>query len=173
MAVKQSNHEDLLANIKAIRAMFMNLFDLRTNLSARLCASSGKKKMAKKLDGYLAHELGKYENFVVAAFCDFTFKLSEDLFRPVFFKLYEWSSVNDAPADRLITFYSCTLKLSDKLKSLFVMFAPQFVHNAAELLNKLNSAKTGSSTVILFFCCSTVFFDISLTIKKYIDNLRV
>lgn len=141
MAVKQSNHEDLLANIKAIRAMFMNLFDLRTNLSARLRASGGK-KMAKKLDGYFAHELGKYESFVVAAFCDFTFKLSEDLFRPVFFKLYEWSSVNDAPPDRLITFYSCTLKLSDKLKSLFVMFAPQFAQNAADLLNKLNSVKT-------------------------------
>lgn len=141
LAVKQSNHEDLLANIKAIRSMFMNLFDLRTNMSARLRSSS--KKMAKKLDGFLAHELGKYENFVVTAFCEFTFKLSEDLFRPIFFKLFEWSSVNNAPKDRLITFYRCTFKLSDKLKNLFVIFAPQFVQNAADLLNQLNSSKTG------------------------------
>lgn len=114
-------------------------------MSVRLRAAntSMSKKTARKLDGFLAGELGKYENYVVGAFCEFTFKLSEDLFRPVFFKLYEWSSVHEAPTDRLITFYACTLRLSDKLKSLFVMFAPQFVHNSAELLNQLNSAKTG------------------------------
>lgn len=114
LAVKQSSHEDLLANIKAIRSMFMNLFDLRTNLSARLrnalVTGGEKKKKMKKLDSYLAHELGKYENYVIVAFCEFTFKLSEDLFRPIFFKFFEWSTVNDAPKDRLITFYRCTLK---------------------------------------------------------------
>lgn len=113
LAVKQSNQEDLLANIKAIRAMFMNLFDLRTNMNARLrtaVTTKGSKKAAKRMDAYLAQELCRYENYVIGAFCEFTFKLSEDLFRPIFFKLFEWASVNNAPSDRLITFYRCTFK---------------------------------------------------------------
>lgn len=166
LAIKQSDKEDLLSNIKAIRAMFMNLFDLRTNLSVRL--NTGSKKTARKLDVYLAHELGKYENYVVAAFCEFTFKLSEDLFRPIFFKLYEWSSVHDGQhTDRLITFYNCTLKLSDKLKSLFVMFAPQFVSNAAELLNQLNSAKKDKK----FFKTSKTYAKEHLLLFNVVDTL--
>jgi U3 small nucleolar RNA-associated protein 10 len=106
LAVKQSSHEDLLANIKTIRTMFMNLFDLRTNLSARLNG----KKVGKKLDSFITNELCKYENYVLTTFCEFTFKLSEDLFKPIFYKLFEWSSVNNPPKDRLITFYRCTFK---------------------------------------------------------------
>ena len=106
LAIKQSSHEDLLANIKTIRTMFMNLFDLRTNLSVRL----NEKKVGKKFDSFITKELCKYENYVLTSFCEFTFKLSEDLFKPIFYKLFEWSSVNNPPKDRLITFYRCTFK---------------------------------------------------------------
>ena len=128
-----------------LRTMFTNLFDLRTNYvkSMSKSARAVTKKLGKKFESFMTNELSKYENFVIEAFCEFTYKLSEDLFRPIFFKMYEWATANEPPKDRQITFYRATHRLSDKFKSLFVLFAPQFVQHATELLNSLNSSKTG------------------------------
>ncbi|CAF0714899.1 unnamed protein product [Brachionus calyciflorus] len=142
LAIQNSNQEDLISNLKLLRSMFMNLFDLRSNY-IKLNAKVGKQSKKKQsLEGYLTMELNKYEEFVIGAFVELTFKLSEDLFKPIFFKLYEWATSNNPPKDRLITFYRTTFRLSDKLKNLFVLFAPQFTQNAADALNQLNSSKT-------------------------------
>ena len=86
VAVKSASQEDLLVNIRTLRTMFMNLFELR---------SAAKRQ----------RDLCRLEDFVIDAFCELTFKLSEDLFRPIFFRLFEWATLNDPPKDRLITFY--------------------------------------------------------------------
>ena len=108
-ATRNVNQQDLLANIRSIRSMFMNLFDLRTVLMDRFRAKS---KLAKnKENNYIfAENICKYENYIIEAFCELIFKLSEDLFKPIFFKLHEWATINDPPKDRLITFYRTTLK---------------------------------------------------------------
>lgn len=134
------NQEDLLTNIRLIRSMFMNLFDMRAILMSRLL-SSGK---SSKMNFAFAQNLSKYEDYIIDAFCELIFKLSEDLFKPIFFKLYEWATINEPSKDRLITFYRTTLRLSGKLKNLFVLFASQFMPNASATLDLLNSSKTGN-----------------------------
>jgi U3 small nucleolar RNA-associated protein 10 len=171
MAVKNAGQEDLLANIRTLKTLFMNLFNMRAGFnqsnrkllllqkssltsvaSSKKAAVAGGKKQAvvvssgTDLDGFVTKELCKYENHSINAFCELTFKLSEDLFRPMFFGLYEWATANDgdySAKDRLLTFYRVTYKLSDKLKNLFVLFAAQFVQNAAAVLNNLNPSKSG------------------------------
>ena len=51
--------------------------------------------------------------------------------------------MNDPPKDRLITFYRTTNKLSDKLKSLFVLFSSHFLQNLIQTLDSVNKSKTG------------------------------
>jgi hypothetical protein len=131
-AIQQSNQEDLIANIRQLRSMFMNLFEMRPNYS----------KITSNSEPLVTKEISKYEQYVINAFCELTFKLSEDLFRPIFFKIYEWATINSPPKENQIVFYQTTLKLSDKLKNLFVLFASHFVQNAADLLNLMNSSKT-------------------------------
>lgn len=75
-------------------------------------------------------------------FCEMTLKLSEELFRPMFFRVYEWATMNDPPKDRLITFYRLTYKLSDRLKNLFVLFSSHFIMNAVQTLDALNESKS-------------------------------
>ena len=106
LAIQSANQEDLLANIATLRNMFMNLFEMRSNV-----LKSVKVSKKAKLDGLITVEICKYENHVIDAFCEMTYKLSEDLFRPIFFRMYEWATVNSPPKDRQITFYSSTLRL--------------------------------------------------------------
>ena len=103
-AIRNVSQEDLLANIRLLRSMFMNLFDLRSVLMQKLAAAG------KHDDESFATTVCRYEDFVIDAFCELIFKLSEDLFKPIFFKLYEWATVNEPAKDRLITFYRTTLK---------------------------------------------------------------
>jgi hypothetical protein len=129
MAVKNANQEDLLANIRTFKTMFMNLFNMRAGFnranrkllssnaaSGNKAASSGaakKQTTSGDLDSFVTKELCKYENHSINAFCELTFKLSEDLFRPMFFSLYEWATANDSDCsakDRLVTFYRVTYK---------------------------------------------------------------
>jgi hypothetical protein len=148
-AIQKASQEDIVSNIRMLRTMFTNLFDLRTN-NAKTMSKKVKnviKKLGKKFESFMTNELNKYENFVIEAFCEFTYKLSEDLFRPIFFKMYEWATANEPPKDRQITFYRATFRLSDKLKSLFVLFAPQFLQHSTELLKSLNSSKTGKKFI--------------------------
>ena len=138
-ATRNVNQEDLLTNIRLIRSMFMNLFDMRAVLMTRLLSKS-----KSKMNFTFAQSLSKYEDHIIDAFCELIFKLSEDLFKPIFFKLYEWATINEPSKDRLITFYRTTLRLSGKLKNLFVLFASQFLPNASATLDLLNSSKTGN-----------------------------
>ena len=141
MAIQNSNHEDLITNLKPLRSMFMSLFEIRcTYAKVDRAVKISKKKQP--LEVFLVQKLNRYEEFVIGAFVELTFKLSEDLFKPIFFKVYEWATCSNPSNDRLITFYRMTLRLSDKLKNLFVIFAPQFTQNAANLLIQLNTNKT-------------------------------
>ena len=107
LAVQNSSQEDLLANIRMLRSMFMNLFEMRAYyVKAKKSITSKSSSM----EAFLTNELTKYENHVVLAFCEMTFKLSEDLFKPIFFRMYEWAVVNNPSKERQITFYNATLK---------------------------------------------------------------
>ena len=109
IAIRNVSQEDLLANIRSIRSMFMNLFEFRITLTDQFnrCSKQAKNEL-KSFE--FAETLCKYEDHVINAFCELIFKLSEDLFKPIFFKLFEWATMIEAPKDRLITFYRTTYK---------------------------------------------------------------
>ncbi|XP_077481923.1 HEAT repeat-containing protein 1 [Stigmatopora argus] len=67
-------------------------------------------------------------------------KLSEVTFRPLFFKLVDWSK--SGKKDRLLTFYRLCDRIADRLKGLFVLFAGNLVKPFADLLREINVSKT-------------------------------
>ncbi|XP_015417837.1 PREDICTED: HEAT repeat-containing protein 1-like [Myotis davidii] len=69
-------------------------------------------------------------------------KLSEVTFRPLFFKLFDWAKTEDAPKDRLLTFYNLADCIAAKLKGLFTLFAGHLVKPFADTLNQVNISKT-------------------------------
>ncbi|XP_057682312.1 HEAT repeat-containing protein 1 isoform X2 [Corythoichthys intestinalis] len=67
-------------------------------------------------------------------------KLSEVTFRPLFFKLVDWSK--SGKKDRLLTFFRMCDRIAERLKGLFVLFAGNLVKPFADLLQQINVAKT-------------------------------
>lgn len=77
------------------------------------------------------------ETAILQAFVGLILKLSESSFRPLYAKSYEWALKDaDASIDRAITFFRLSHKIAGSLKSLFVLFANDFLPNAADLLRR-------------------------------------
>ncbi|XP_077406288.1 HEAT repeat-containing protein 1 isoform X2 [Vanacampus margaritifer] len=67
-------------------------------------------------------------------------KLSEVTFRPLFFKLFDWSK--SGSKERLLTFFRLSDCIAERLKGLFVLFAGNLVKPFADLLQQTNISKT-------------------------------
>ncbi|KAG0410324.1 hypothetical protein HPB47_012562, partial [Ixodes persulcatus] len=91
-----------------------------------------------------AKEVDAVEDNVVGVVTSLSFKLSEVTFRPFFYRIFNWVTVpeDDRLKDRVLTFYHLTERLSETLKSLFVLFASVFTKHAADVLAETNSSKT-------------------------------
>lgn len=87
-------------------------------------------------------EVGKTENHIIDCLVAMVVKLSEVTFRPLFFKLFDWAKTEDAPKDRLLTFYNLADCIAAKLKGLFTLFAGHLVKPFADTLNQVNISKT-------------------------------
>ncbi|XP_009462141.1 PREDICTED: HEAT repeat-containing protein 1 [Nipponia nippon] len=87
-------------------------------------------------------EVGKTEAYVIDCLISMVMKLSEASFRPLFFKLFDWSKTESTLKDRLLTFYRIADCIADKLKGLFTLFAGHLVKSFAETLNQVNISKT-------------------------------
>ncbi|KAL1264047.1 hypothetical protein QQF64_004402 [Cirrhinus molitorella] len=85
---------------------------------------------------------GEIEGYVIDCLLVMVMKLSEVTFRPLFFKLFDWSKMEGASKDRLLTFYRLADSIASKLKGLFVLFAGQLVKPLSELLQQLNFSHT-------------------------------
>ncbi|XP_061612470.1 HEAT repeat-containing protein 1 [Phyllopteryx taeniolatus] len=87
-------------------------------------------------------------------------KLSEVTFRPLFFKLFDWSKSGNK--ERLLTFFRLSDCIAERLKGLFVLFAGNLVKPFADLLQQTNVSKTaeplfdserGAEKSDLLLCC--------------------
>ncbi|XP_045716982.1 HEAT repeat-containing protein 1 isoform X1 [Phyllostomus hastatus] len=87
-------------------------------------------------------EVGKTESCIIECLVAMVVKLSEVTFRPLFFKLFDWAKTEDAPKDRLLTFYNLADCIAEKLKGLFTLFAGHLVKPFADTLNQVNISKT-------------------------------
>lgn len=89
------------------------------------------------------HFISEIEEDIVNAFVAWVLKLSEGSFRPLYHKIYDWAIRNDqSKKENAITYFILSKKISKSLKSLFVLFASDFIEDAAELLNKCNQSKS-------------------------------
>ncbi|KAM9336216.1 HEAT repeat-containing protein 1 [Symphorus nematophorus] len=80
------------------------------------------------------------EGRVIDCLIAMVMKLSEVTFRPLFFKLLDWSKSDGK--ERLLTFYRLTDCIAERLKGLFVLFAGNLVKPFTDLLRQTNSSKT-------------------------------
>ncbi|XP_043109963.1 HEAT repeat-containing protein 1 isoform X3 [Puntigrus tetrazona] len=85
---------------------------------------------------------GEIEGCVIDCLLVMVMKLSEVTFRPFFFKLFDWSKMDGASKNRMLTFYRVANLIANKLKGLFVLFAGQLVKPISELLHQLNISHT-------------------------------
>ncbi|XP_056222571.1 HEAT repeat-containing protein 1 [Seriola aureovittata] len=80
------------------------------------------------------------EGCVIDCLITMVMKLSEVTFRPLFFKLFDWSKADRK--ERLLTFYRLCDCVAERLKGLFVLFAGNLVKPISDLLQQTNSSKT-------------------------------
>ncbi|NXE89574.1 HEAT1 protein, partial [Menura novaehollandiae] len=117
--------EHLLSHQPELTAFFMKVLDFRTEHAQ---------------DDL--EEVGKIEAYIIDCLISMVMKLSEASFRPLFFKLFDWSKTESTLKDRLLTFHRVADCIADKLKGLFTLFAGHLVKPFAETLNQVNISKT-------------------------------
>ncbi|XP_008057279.1 HEAT repeat-containing protein 1 [Carlito syrichta] len=121
-------------------------------------------------------EIGKTENCIIDCLVAMVVKLSEVTFRPLFFKLFDWAKAEDAPKDRLLTFYNLASCIAEKLKGLFTLFAGHLVKPFADTLNQMNISKTDEA----FFdsendpekCCLLLQFILNCLYKIFLFDTQ-
>ncbi|KAF3823874.1 hypothetical protein GH733_006878 [Mirounga leonina] len=121
-------------------------------------------------------EIGKTENCIIDCLVAMVVKLSEVTFRPLFFKLFDWAKTEDAPKDRLLTFYNLADCIAEKLKGLFTLFAGHLVKPFADTLNQVNISKTDEA----FFdsdkdpekCCLLLQFVLNCLYKIFLFDTQ-
>ncbi|XP_036321431.1 HEAT repeat-containing protein 1 homolog [Rhagoletis pomonella] len=86
------------------------------------------------------------EKVIIDAFVTWVLKLSESSFRPFYQKVYEWAIKQRAQRETILTFFLLTNRIAEALKSLFLLFARDFIDDAATLLNDYNAAKQAIDT---------------------------
>uniref|UniRef100_A0A7N8YDN3 HEAT repeat-containing protein 1 n=1 Tax=Mastacembelus armatus TaxID=205130 RepID=A0A7N8YDN3_9TELE len=106
------------------------------------------------------------EGCVIDCLTTMVMKLSEVTFRPLFFKLFDWSKSDSA--ERLLTFYRLCDCVAERLKGLFVLFAGNLVKPMSELLRQTNSSSTGE----LLFDCDEDAEKNSLLLQFVLDCLH-
>ncbi|XP_051470250.1 HEAT repeat-containing protein 1 isoform X2 [Apus apus] len=124
--------EHLISHQSELTAFFMKALDFRTEHAED------------DLD-----EVGKTEAYIIDCLISMVMKLSEASFRPLFFKLFDWSKTESTLKDRLLTFHRIADRIADKLKGLFTLFAGHLVKPFAETLNQVNISKTGFFLILM------------------------
>lgn len=81
--------------------------------------------------------LNELESKIIKAFRALTLKLSEGSFRPLYYRIYDWAiKQSDKDLDHTITYFRLSIEIAKSLKSLFVLFANDFIDDVPGLLNK-------------------------------------
>ncbi|ELW68114.1 HEAT repeat-containing protein 1, partial [Tupaia chinensis] len=151
--------EELTSHQSLLTAFFLRALDFRAQHSE-----------------YDLEEIGKTEGCIVDCLVAMVVKLSEVTFRPLFFKLFDWARTEDAPKDRLLTFYNLTDCIADRLRGLFTLFAGHLVKPFADTLNQVNISKTDEA----FFdsendpekCCLLLQFILNCLYKIFLFDTQ-
>ncbi|XP_072401765.1 HEAT repeat-containing protein 1 [Diabrotica undecimpunctata] len=123
-SITNTNGLDVNSNLNELTNFFLNILKFRTEQECTLEAAN------------------MVESHIVKALTVLILKLSENTFRPLYYKLYDWAARSDVKTERLITFYNLSSKIAQSLKGLFVLFAGHFINNVAAMLDACNKVKT-------------------------------
>ncbi|XP_023023708.2 HEAT repeat containing 1 homolog l(2)k09022 [Leptinotarsa decemlineata] len=115
---------DINSNLPELTSFFLNALKFRSESECTL------------------DDTNLVESHVVKAFKSLILKLSENTFRPLYYKLYDWAIRSEVKSERLITFYNLSAGVAQSLKGIFVLFAGHFINNAAQTLDSCNTAKS-------------------------------
>lgn len=125
-SVTNAKNNDL-ANVRSeLTKLFMEALEFRVQLKNS------------KLD---IKSINSTEAAIIDAFVAWVLKLSESSFRPLYHKLYNWALQGSQQKENVLTYFLVTNKIAESLKSLFVLFASDFIEDAARLLNESNANK--------------------------------
>lgn len=108
------------------------------------------------------------EGFVIDCLLAMVMKLSEVTFRPLFFKMFDWSKTDGSAKERLLTFYRLSDRIADRLKGLFVLFAGHLVKPFSDLLRQTNISQTDEA----FFDSEDSVEKSSLLLQYVLDCLH-
>ncbi|XP_028332618.1 HEAT repeat-containing protein 1 [Gouania willdenowi] len=85
-------------------------------------------------------EAGLVEGEIIDCLVVMVMKLSEVTFRPLFFKLCDWSK--SSSSDRLLTFFRLCDVVSDRLRGIFSLFAGNLIKPLVDVLNRTNTSQS-------------------------------
>ncbi|KAK3090239.1 hypothetical protein FSP39_010297 [Pinctada imbricata] len=119
--------EDLTSQIQQLQAFFLQCLDLRSMYRKQVPIP----------------QISDVEETVLSTFVSLVMKLSEATFRPILFKLFDWATRDDSTRHRVLVFYRLANRqvLSEKLRSLFTIFAGHIIQHAAQTLDTHNISK--------------------------------
>lgn len=126
-ALTSATNADLTNERNELTTLFMEALEFRVQLKDS------------KLD---IESVNTIEDSITDAFVAWVLKLSESSFRPLYHKLYKWALQSNQQKETILTYFLLTNKIAEALKSLFVLFASDFIEDAARLLNDSNANKT-------------------------------
>jgi len=84
--------------------------------------------------------MAEIEAATLETFVAWILKLSETSFRPMYAKVHRWAMERDEVESQL-TYFLLTNRIAEALKSLFVLFAGEFIEDAARLLHAHNTQR--------------------------------
>ncbi|KAH8279941.1 hypothetical protein KR054_011740 [Drosophila jambulina] len=87
-------------------------------------------------------QVSDVEAAITETFVMWILKLSETSFRPMYSRVHRWAMESSAKETRL-TYFLLTNRIAEALKSLFVLFASEFVDDSSRLLAEHNSIAPG------------------------------
>ncbi|XP_075149829.1 HEAT repeat containing 1 homolog l(2)k09022 [Haematobia irritans] len=120
-AITHAQNKDLAIVITELTGLFMQALEFRLQM---------------KTSALDKDVIAQTEFSIIEALVAWILKLSESSFRPLYHKLYTWALQDAQQKEKLLTYFLLTQKIGESLKSLFVLFASEFIEDAARLLNE-------------------------------------
>ncbi|XP_030376815.1 HEAT repeat-containing protein 1 homolog [Scaptodrosophila lebanonensis] len=121
--LKHNNNAQLQPVQSELGELFLQALEFRLHVRGR---------------GLSRERVDQIEAAVIEAFVHWILKLSETSFRPMYSKVYKWALQQNEQREPMLTYFLLTNKIAEALKSLFVIFADNFIQDAARLLHEHN-----------------------------------
>ncbi|EDW64652.1 HEAT repeat-containing protein 1 homolog isoform X1 [Drosophila virilis] len=123
--IKHNGNADLQAVQEPLSELFLQALEFRLQVRGRQLQRQ---------------RLADIEASVIETFVAWILKLSETSFRPMFGRVHKWA-MERKDLEPQLTYFLLTKRIAEALKSLFVLFAGDFIEDAARLLQEHNTLR--------------------------------